>query len=176
MSNKRVGEIFIAGGQPNVTYNPRKRHKLEEKLLDYLDTGYKLLSVTGSTKSGKTVLCRKMIPLKKGIWISGGQIQEEDDFWTTILDKLGVPWNYSTESTTGLIYGAEGGIDGEVSAVIAKAKGQFKASRNQSSSNRVVHQFVRSPRTTAIDSLIESELPLIVDDFHYIERETQSKI
>lgn len=73
--SKRAGEIFIAGGQPNITYNPRKKHKLEEQLKDYLDTGYKLLSVTGPTKSGKTVLCRKIIPIKKGVWIAGGQVQ-----------------------------------------------------------------------------------------------------
>ncbi|WP_223068089.1 hypothetical protein [Paenibacillus caui] len=176
MTTKKVGEIFIAGGQPNITYNPRKTHRLEEQLLDYLDTGYKLLSVTGSTKSGKTVLSRKVIPLKKGIWVSGGQVQVEDDFWTIILDRLGIPWNYTEENQTGQSYGTDVSVDGEVSALVAKAKGQFKASRNSTSSNKVVHQYLRSPRTTAIDALIESKMPLIVDDFHYIHRDIQSKI
>ena len=85
MPKKRnVGQVFIAGGQPTITYNARASLKLEAKLKSYLVTGHKALSVTGPTKSGKTVLCRKVIPKDEGIWINGGEISSEQDFWDRI--------------------------------------------------------------------------------------------
>ena len=86
----RASEVFIAGGMPRVTYNPRNDLKLEDTLKDYLDNGYKLISVTGPTKSGKTVLVNKVISTDNCILISGGSITQDTDFWNIILDELEV--------------------------------------------------------------------------------------
>ena len=71
-----------------MTYNPRADLRLEDRLRDYLDERHKILSVSGPTKSGKTVLLRSVI--KDGVWLAGGEIGTVADFWGTVGDKLEV--------------------------------------------------------------------------------------
>lgn len=83
-----VSDVFIAGGMPRVTYNPRSELKLESTLIEYLEDRYKLISITGPTKSGKTVLFTKVIPTDQRLLIIGGGIKSDDDFWNCVLDEL----------------------------------------------------------------------------------------
>lgn len=172
----RATDVFIAGGMPRVTYNPRNNLKLEDTLNDYLDSGYKLISVTGPTKSGKTVLVNKVIPTDKCILISGGAITQDNDFWSIILDELDVsmPDSYTlTESnkdtttastSTGLnMFGFSGkvGLTG----------GEEEAHTKSNSFRKLT-----SLKQRAIKAL-EQHLPIIViDDFHYIEQGVQRQI
>jgi len=45
-----VGKVFVPGGLPSITYNPRDSLKLEERVRDYLDERHKILSISGPTK------------------------------------------------------------------------------------------------------------------------------
>ena len=173
---KKAGEVFIAGGQPQITYNPRKNHKLEDQLKDYLDTGYKLLSLAGMTKSGKTVLCRKIVPQKKGVWVPGGLIKTELDFWSLIMDRLGKPLNITQENGFEFSESSSHTLDGGLSIGVASTKGQKSYGESDKNANKVIEQFLRNPRLSAIDNILEAKLPLIIDDFHYIPREVQSSI
>jgi predicted RNA-binding protein len=47
----RVGEVFVPGGFPEVTYVPRDELQLEERVRDYLVERFKVLSLSGPTKS-----------------------------------------------------------------------------------------------------------------------------
>ncbi|MDE2099771.1 MAG: hypothetical protein KGL39_21135 [Patescibacteria group bacterium] len=67
-------DIFVPGGYPNYTYNPREALKLEGKVGSVLENLCKLVVVTGHTKSGKTVLVQKILPRKDAIWIDGGGV------------------------------------------------------------------------------------------------------
>ena len=55
-----VTEVFIVGGLPDVTYFSRENYKLETKLRNSLKLKSKIISITGPTKSGKSVLCKKI--------------------------------------------------------------------------------------------------------------------
>lgn len=48
-----VSEVFVPGGFPEVTYVPRDELQLEERLHDYLEERFKVLSLSGPTKVGK---------------------------------------------------------------------------------------------------------------------------
>lgn len=85
----RLSDVFVAGGFPDVTYISRNEYQLESTIEDYLDSRYKLLSISGATKFGKTVLVRKIIPKKSSFWISGGQISDLNSFWEIVLEKTG---------------------------------------------------------------------------------------
>lgn len=88
-----LGDVFVPGGLPRVTYNPREALNLEEKVRDYLAERHKLLSLSGPTKSGKTVLLKTVVP--EALWISGGHIDSADDFWQQLIELLG---GYTTVS------------------------------------------------------------------------------
>lgn len=99
--NYQLSQVFVAGGQPSYTYIDRQisqnQTTLATRIRQYLSAGHKALTVTGPTKSGKTVLCRKVVPKTEGIWVEGGDIQNDEDFWLQIAAQLGVS---SLESTT----------------------------------------------------------------------------
>jgi hypothetical protein len=175
-SKKRVSEIFNPGGFPKYTYNPRKQLKLEEQFNDYLETGYKLLSLTGPTKSGKTVLCKQLVPKGQCIWISGGDIRQEDDFWDSIIDNLGLYTEVTSEHSKAKDESVTGEVAGGISGIIAKVDG--KVSGSQSNTEGYAKTFSRTgnPRTVAINALTEQTKPVIIDDFHYIPRNIQINI
>jgi hypothetical protein len=82
----RLTDVFVPGGFPRITYVPRDELKLEAQVQDYLDERHKVLSLSGPTKSGKTVLVRKIAP--DAIWVSGGDITGSSEFWRTLVDRL----------------------------------------------------------------------------------------
>jgi hypothetical protein len=172
----KASDIFIAGGEPNVTYNPRKDLLLEEQLDEYLDTGYKLLSITGPTKSGKTVLSRKIIPQIKGIWVPGGQVDNENDFWSIINDKLMVYTQYSSEDSEETAETSSERVDGGLNFGVAKAGVIVTDSGTDKTGKKISKVHQRNPRIGAIEALMKSKLPLVIDDFHYIDKEVQTSV
>jgi hypothetical protein len=73
----KVSEVFVPGGLPKYTYVPRSARKLEEKLRQVSDNLCKIATVTGATKSGKTVLVRKLFDPVPKVWIDGGHVKRE---------------------------------------------------------------------------------------------------
>ena len=172
----RLSEVFVAGGFPSITYISRDEYNLESTMQDYLDARYKLLSISGSTKSGKTVLVRKTIPKQNSFWISGGQVSDLNSFWGIVLEKTG-GYTSLSETTTenqNTVSGREmtasikpGGMGGDI-------KSQFNESE-QHGASQTVSRTVPSA-SSAIDKLLNYMRPLIVDDFHYIDKSVQQSI
>ena len=87
----QLKEVFTPGGQPSVTYVGREHLQLEDAVRGALARGYALNVVTGPTKSGKTVLCKRVLAnAAKFIVVEGGQVRNEDDFWRHISFKLNI--------------------------------------------------------------------------------------
>lgn len=172
----RVAHIFVPGGFPKVTYIPRDSHQLEARVRAAEDNLCKLVVVTGATKSGKTVLVDKVFPRSSSIWIDGGTISDELSFWDSIVENLSL--FTCVEQTSGNDYG--GSIDGEISAegnlFLAKGSAQLGSSIHGTvtSTNTQVRNV--SPKVVAINALTEQCIPLIVDDFHYIDKPIQKAI
>lgn len=61
MAKAKASEIFVAGGMPRATYIDREDLRLEESLKAELFEGYKVICIRGLTKSGKTVLCKRVL-------------------------------------------------------------------------------------------------------------------
>lgn len=53
-------EVFVAGGQPSVTYVEREDQDIVRNLARAVATPNQIVSLSGPTKTGKTVLCRKV--------------------------------------------------------------------------------------------------------------------
>jgi predicted ATP-dependent Lon-type protease len=85
-----ANRVFVAGGMPTDTYVHRRHLGLEDRLRSELFSGYQIVCVTGPTKSGKSVLCKAILADKKSIWLHGGQISDETEFWQQAASKLQV--------------------------------------------------------------------------------------
>jgi hypothetical protein len=72
--------------------------RLETRLRESRENLCKLVTVTGQTKSGKTVLTRSVFPREDCLWVDGGTVSSEDEFWQVVIEQLDI--FQSTEGVT----------------------------------------------------------------------------
>ncbi|MEK6328193.1 MAG: hypothetical protein AABM66_11825 [Actinomycetota bacterium] len=168
----RVGEVFVPGGLPSITYNPREELKLEQRVRDYLDQRHRVLSLSGPTKSGKTVLLRTVVA--ESISISGGSISSVNEFWEAVVDHTGgyteIGIEASDTESAGSVTG--GGVSGGMPG-LAQAEGQHSRSRDEAQTTSDTRSRRRPPHIVAAEGLKRVGLPLIIDDFHYMNPDIQ---
>lgn len=152
-------DVFVAGGMPGVTYIGRDELKLEEKLKAEISEGYKVVCITGPTKSGKTVLCRRVLENQEAVWVQGGHVEESIDFWNELLANLGLPEAESQQSNSSISASFSALIG--LKATLAEGKGQ---------------QFPKQSKTTMLRYMRENDIALVVDDFHYMPDSVQKEI
>jgi len=66
-------EVFVAGGLPTITYVEREEQHIERNLARALATPNQIVSLAGTTKTGKTVLCKRVLGEREYVWVDGGQ-------------------------------------------------------------------------------------------------------
>jgi hypothetical protein len=93
-------EVFVAGGQPSVTYVRREELHIEKELGRAIAMPNHIVSLSGPTKTGKTVLCRRVLGDREYVWIDGGQIQSLEDFWERVRSELQLASSEKTSSGT----------------------------------------------------------------------------
>lgn len=170
VTKRRVGDVFVVGRLPRITYNPRDDRGLEAALLHYLDDRGTVLSLSGATKTGKTVLIRSVAP--DAITLSGGAISSADDMWNQIAEQLGL-WNEqatidtsSDSSDRSWEGGANVGFFGA-----KRVGGSGTSSSHEESLSRSM-----TPSIAARRALAGSLHVLVIDDFHYVQRDAQLSI
>jgi hypothetical protein len=176
MTQPRYTDVFVPGGFPWHTYNPRLSLQLEGKVEQVRHNLCKLVTVTGHTKSGKTVLVRKVLPKEGSVWVDGGVVGEEENFWQVVLDQLGLFQTSETESTRERT--AELSADGSAGANFLVAKGEAKIGGTLGSSigSSVSQSRTLSSRVAALNGLRSKQIPLVIDDFHYLPQELQGNL
>ncbi|NEK85418.1 ATP-binding protein [Blastococcus saxobsidens] len=158
--------VFVAGGEPEVTYNPRDEFKLEQEVREYLDQSGKALSISGPSKSGKTVLIGRVLPKAEAIWIYGQDLTSVDVFWESIVDWLGL--YDEVEMTDGVQNQGSAQIGMEVGfAGFGKATGSGTVGGATTHGRRFARQ--RSIADVARGGLATLAVPIVIDDFHYVD-------
>jgi hypothetical protein len=157
--------VFVAGGTPEITYNPRDGRRLEDEVRSYLDQSGKALSISGPTKSGKTVLVGRILPMSEAIWLYGSDLTSQEAFWQAIVDWLGLydAVEVSTEQQDGggAGFGGSLGVPG-----VAQLSGNLSASDSSSRGRRVSRR--RAYSDVAREGLRTLPVPIVIDDFHYV--------
>jgi len=163
-NNLHRDEVFTAGGQPYVTYVERESLHIERNLARALATPNQIVSVSGPTKTGKTVLCKRVLGDKEYIWIDGGQISSTTQFWERVSSELSIA--IVTEFTTENLTGQQVGI----SAHIVTASG----SRLKKQSSKAV--ISTSSMAQAVNKIITEKIVLVIDNFHYMDAQIRTDI
>ena len=171
--------VFVPGGMPVITYVPRAERELETRLRSVEDNLCKLVTLTGSTKSGKTVLANRIFPRADGhaIWLDGGAIDSEETFWR----ELHAQFDQDEEESFAIADTTGSKVVGEISGegkipFVAKAGAKGGLERTDQTQRTRQLRPVSGIKARAIRMLRESGRPLIVDDFHYLERKYQGSI
>lgn len=162
---------------PTLTYVSRSERNLEEQLQAANDNLCKLVTVTGSTKSGKTVLTNRVFPRSSSVWIDGGTVKEEEDLWNFILEQIGghSESTASDESETTSKFSGEIGTTGKL-PLIFEGETKFGAEYEKKRGDTKGKKLALNPRAAAISQLRATKRPLVIDDFHYLNRDFQGNV
>lgn len=148
--------VFTPGKFPAYTYVERAAANLEASLQSSLETTGEIVSLSGPSKSGKTVLVEKVVGQAKLVSLTGATIEAASDVWDQVLDQLQIPDSTSDTST-------------------ASAGAAFKG---VTLNRQIATQATRSRRglRQAVQEMGARQAVLLLDDFHYIERQVQDEI
>lgn len=172
----KLKDVFVPGGMPSYTYQDRKTLNLEGLLLNSVHRLRKFIAVAGPTKSGKTVLVRKVIPPEESIWIEGAHIASIDDFWSAILAKLGVASPTSQSKTKSTEENTESELSSGFKPVGIGAETKAKHATKSSNSQTLVTGLQNSKSQSAVAALLNSGKTIVIDDFHYVSSENQTAL
>lgn len=169
--------VFTPGAFPQYTYVERTDKQYEARLQDAIDTQGQVVSISGPSKSGKTVLVEKVVGPNSLITVTGAGVDHPDDIWNRILDWMSVPSEVSVLRAEEIGVSSGGEIKGGVGIpALAKAEVSGNAEvratrqRNNASTSR------RRGLTQVIDEISNSEFTVLIDDFHYMPREAQGEV
>jgi hypothetical protein len=171
-ANYRLAQVFVVGRSPTVTYNGREERELEAHVVDYIEERGRILMVTGPSKSGKTVLLRRMLP--HAVWIAGGLVQRPSDLWQLIVDVADDTWTgelkeharTDTESTGS-------GTTAQATPAGVGVGAQRSAGDAVSDASRHQRSVERSALGAAQARLVAADGVLVIDDFHHVEPDVQ---
>ena len=172
----KATDVFVPGGFPRVTYVSREEHQLEMKVGAARNNLSKLVVVTGPTKSGKTVLVDKIFPREDCVWIDGGTISSEGDFWDSIIEQTDQYTEIEQVEDGALSLETSGEANVEGSLLFAKGSASLHVGAQNTTGHSVSTRRATSAKVVAIKAIQELMIPLIVDDFHYIDKPTQKLI
>lgn len=166
----KLSAVFVPGKMPDHTYNPRSDLHLEVKLQDYVDEGGAILTLSGPTKTGKTVLVGRVIENAAKIESQG--IGSVDELWTRVVDALGGFSTIEIESRSGEGFGT--GAKGSGSLGVLGTGASFDY---QSTDEHGLTRSVSRPISSVAREVLRSRGgALVIDDFHFVERAVQRDI
>lgn len=159
-------EVFTPGGNPGVTYNPRTAQKFEREILKFLKNHRgSALTVSGPSKSGKTVMVKRFFPEEESLWISGADIKSINDFWSICADYCDIWTDISRSSGSRLMenhkVAGNAGIPGAANVGGEFSSGSESVSQTSESATTPLAQAVR-------EALQSRQAKIVIDDFHYV--------
>jgi len=165
----RATDVFTPNDFPEHTYVPRDEVGIEQRLRDALDTPNEVISVSGPSKSGKTVLVERLVGVDKVIHINGSTLHADDSLWDRLLDQLDAPLNVNSGSGLTLTGGVEASAEGGAGIpFVASGKAGAKLSASGAHQTTTAEQRGRSGMEQAVQILAGSGIVVFIDDFHYI--------
>jgi len=173
MDKRRTRDVFVAGRYPELTYNPRDERKQETELKRYLDDSGKALTVSGPSKSGKTVLLQHNLPEQEAIWIEGSGLTGADVLYGKIIDWLGIYDMFEIKQESGTSVGGKFKADLRLpggTGIGTSIGGDVKDAETKTFSR------TRSLSDVAMQGLDELPVPIIIDDFHYVPEAAKLEI
>lgn len=171
----RATEVFTPGKLPEVTYIDDHLKERSRILADALDTGAAVISLSGPSKSGKTVFIEKNIGKDRLVQVTGAGITDANKLWDRVFDIVGTPIARRTSTASGF-EGTIGGKIGGEAGVFVSATGEVSASGTWSKSSSEQTDVAADYLQLLIRELANTNLVVFVDDFHYIPQSVQVEV
>jgi hypothetical protein len=177
MRKYKLNSVFKAVGQPTVTYVSRGHLKLENGVRRAIMMPNAVASITGPSKSGKTVLCREIMKEREFVWIEGGQLNPITKLWSKLASALQKP--SALEETDATDTSLTTSIDVEAKAkipLIAEGSGNLGGKLSRVRSVMKTKRATIDLQDECLAHMTDNEIALVIDDFHYIDRLQQAEL
>jgi hypothetical protein len=172
----RATDVFTPNKLPTFSYVERGEYNFETRLADALSIPNMIISLSGPSKSGKTVLVTKVIG-EHLIQVSGATIRSGDDLWSKVLDWMDAPEQVvEKKGSTNSIEGSASAGGGFSVPIIARAKAEAGIKTGHQGTTGTEKTFRRRGLAQVIREIADSDYAVFVDDFHYIPKEAQKDI
>ncbi len=171
----RTVEVFTPGKLPEVTYVGDHLAIKSQVLLDALEMGAAVISLSGPSKSGKTVFIEKNLGRGHLIQVTGAGIDSSNKLWDRVFDLIGTPVGKKMTDQSGF----QGAISGKIAAeagFLVSAKGEVGATGTWSNSTSQQNDFAVDYLQLLIRELAGTGMVIFIDDFHYIPKDIQVEI
>lgn len=172
-------EIFQPSSFPVHTYVNRlfdDHETYEDRLAKALRTKGILALITGSSKSGKTVLCYSVISNDSLVEINGSHIRNVDDFWVQIAEKLQIPIETETTIQQSSEFNISGEAGGKLTIPLITEVNLKGSSGTKFGDSEATKEKQQRSKNYMIQYMISNQKVLVIDDFHYISSDIQKYI
>lgn len=176
MGTLRANTVFTPGTFPHHTYVQRSGPDLEKRLRDALDTPGQIVSISGPSKSGKTVLVEKVVGRDLLIDVTGAGVTSADQLWDRILDRLQAPSEIATATAHSESESTASEGSGGVAIPIASVTTRHEKSRESSVGTSATETRQRTGLQQVVVELARSDFVILIDDFHYMPRPVQEDV
>lgn len=169
-----VHDVFTPGDYPKYTYVEREEGEHEENLKFSLRGNAAIVSLSGPSKSGKSMLLNNVVDQLEYDFVAvhGSNVDSAGGLWNEVLDELHQPSarEVSEASTEEVEKGGEGSIG------VSETKLSLGGSKRgqESYSENAMHG--RRGLTQVVESVDLDEFVLYIDDAHYIDEEHHDDI
>ena len=150
---------------------------LEQQLKQALATPKEVISISGPSKSGKTVLIEQVVGPDNLITVSGSEIDTVTSLWDRVLDWIGAPSSETTSNAKASMGGMNSQIGGGGGIpLVAQASASITTQSSDTETKTVGVTRGRKGLVQVQQEIADSTFCVLVDDFHYIRPELQVDI
>lgn len=121
-------------------------------------------------------MVNKVFPRGENLWIDGGAIGTEDNFWELIVSELGGYTEEEISNGEDMQYTIAGTTEAAGNLLVAKVNAGLSGTVGTTGKTEYLQRRSMSNKAKAISLLQETKIPLIIDDFHYISKPVQKLI
>lgn len=176
-SKKTIYDVFKTQGQPQITYVKRKDGDFEKRLSQALDNKGTLCLLTGPSKTGKTTLYTHVLNERnqEPLIIRCSNSLKQEEFWRQALEK--VDFERIKEHQKGMK--RETKLRGKIGwnwliGLTAETDIACNSGKNETESREKI---LAEPNPCHIIPILKnSQYILVVEDFHYLNEQTQLSI
>ncbi len=173
----KSNQVFTPGTFPEHTYIERGDVAYEIQLRHALTVPGQVISLSGPSKSGKTVLVERVVGRDNLIAIVGANIEQPTDLWERILDELDAPSEIARSTSIGGGVSGSSEVSGDVGLPFV-AKGGVKTglAGQVTGSHSQTRMYRRNGLHQVIQEIGDSDYVVLIDDFHYMSRSVQGDV
>lgn len=176
MARLSSAEVFTPTSFPTHTYVERDHLHHERLLREWIRSSTQIASISGPSKSGKTVLVQRVVGEDNLITVSGASVRTADQLWERVLDWWGEP--HSTTASASDASGESKGHENIANLGIAGlgVTGRDKGGTSQTATEGLAATSHRRGLPQVVQEIANTPYTILLDDFHYIPAQIQSDV